>query len=511
MFAQNLFFFGNFSGATGGSWTPADLPGIENWFKSDTGVTLSGSNVSAWGDSLTSKSVTQGPSANQPTFTASNSDFNNLPTLDFTNEGATPVYLVNNTDFVYSDSLPLYCFVIARKTASQSFASAGGGSDANIGGGAWSINIADDGVQPFTGALAGGYLNKISGTTLNTTILAGVGITSTDAYTYFNGSSSGVAGSYSPNANPWFNIGAYDAFNSPGYNFTGSIAEMIITRGSVLSGTDLSNLWNYVQTKYAIPSYDPDAQAYIDAVIAAGGSLTSTEEDAVNTLFVGLKASSLYSELNVLYLFLGGNAAASGLNAIRTKSAFDIDWYNTGDFTFNDQGVTNTGSGYGDTNYNPTVQSSPTDTSWGIYQTAGNMENEIYSFGAATTDTGQVTVNNHYYAGGYVVLYGYANGNQSNGFASTPEGSWIATFGSSNIKDFYRNGVASTQATAGGISELVNVPYFLFTLNLNGSPYNPFTGRLQSFFTGNYLTQAQAEDIDAQINTFQTALGRNLY
>jgi len=238
--------------AGGGSWTPADLPGIENWFKADTEIILSGSNVSAWGDSLTSKSVTQPGSSNQPTFTSSNSNFNNLPTVDFSNLNSTPVYLGNNADFNYSGSLPLYCFVIARKTSSQGFASAGGGSEETVGGGGWSINIQDDGVQPYTGALAGGYLNKITGTTLNTTILAGLGVTSTDAYTYFNNSVSNVPGSYSGVGNPKFFIGAYDINNNPGYNLTGSIAEMIITRGSVLSAGDLSSLWSYAQTKYGI-------------------------------------------------------------------------------------------------------------------------------------------------------------------------------------------------------------------------------------------------------------------
>lgn len=235
----------------GGSWTPEDLPGIENWFKSDTGITTVSGKVSVWQDSLTAKTVSNPNAAQRPTFTASNAGFNSLPTVDFSNLDATPVYLGNNADFSYSGFLPLYCFVVARKTSSQGFASAGGGSDANVGGGAWSVNIADDGVQAWSGPIAG-YLNKVSGTTLNTTILAGVGITSTDAYSYLNNSSANLSGSYSGNSNPLFYIGAYDVLNNPGYNLTGSVAEMIITRGSVLSAGDISSLWSYVQTKYGI-------------------------------------------------------------------------------------------------------------------------------------------------------------------------------------------------------------------------------------------------------------------
>jgi len=237
--------------AGGGAWTPADLPGIENWFKADTGITIVSSKVTTWQDSLTSKTVSQSTSASRPTFTASNSDFNNLPTVDFDNNSGTPVFLFNNSDFSYSGTLPIYCFVIARKTVSQGFASAGGGSDETIGGGAWSVNITDTGVRPWTATIAGGYLTEVTGTTLNTTLLAGLGIISTNAYAYLNNSSAATPGSYTGAANPRFLIGGYDTTNTA-YNLTGSVAELIITRGTELSGTDLSNLWDYVQTKYGI-------------------------------------------------------------------------------------------------------------------------------------------------------------------------------------------------------------------------------------------------------------------
>jgi hypothetical protein len=240
----------------GGGWTPADLPGIENWFKSDVGITLNGSTVSAWQDSLTSKSVIQATVANQPGFTSSNANFNGLPTVDFISTDTPTVIniLENNTDFIYSGSFPLYCFIIARKNQSLGaafFNFIGGGSDASVANrGAWSINIEDSSINGWTGSI-GGLTNSISGTSLNATLLAGIGLTSTDIYTYFNSSSNAKSGSYLVNTNPKFFIGGYDSSNYA-YNFAGSIAEVIITRGSVLSAGDLSDLWSYVQTKYAL-------------------------------------------------------------------------------------------------------------------------------------------------------------------------------------------------------------------------------------------------------------------
>jgi len=234
----------------GGGWTPLNLPGIENWFKSDTGITLNGSTVSAWQDSLTAKSVTQATPANQPAFTASNANFNNLPTVDFDNP-SSPSYIIlqNNTDFIYSGIFPLYFFIIARKTASiGGYVFAGGGSDANIGGGAWSIDIRDSYIGSYLGAM--GPSPSVGGSTVNVTLLAGLGLTSTNTYAYFNNNSAAIGSAANPLPNPKFFIGGYD---SNGYfNFKGSIAEVIITRGTELSGTDLSNLWSYVQTKYGI-------------------------------------------------------------------------------------------------------------------------------------------------------------------------------------------------------------------------------------------------------------------
>lgn len=235
----------------GGSWTPLNLPGIENWFKSDTGITLNGSTVSAWQDSLTSKSVTQSTPANQPGFTSSNANFNGLPTVDFNNPSDPSfIFLQNNVDFSYSGTFPLYCFMVVRKTGSTaSYSFSGGGSEANIGGGGWTIAIRNSDVVAYVGAI-GGLTNPISGTTINTTLLAGVGLTSTNLYTYFNSSSAAKPGSYSGIPNPYFFIGGYDPNGL--YSFYGSIAEVIITRGQVLSPTDLSSLWSYVQTKYGI-------------------------------------------------------------------------------------------------------------------------------------------------------------------------------------------------------------------------------------------------------------------
>jgi len=82
-------------------------------------------------------------------------------------------------------------------------------------------------------------------------------------------------------------------------------------------------------TPSATPSVlDPDAQAYIAEINTQGGSLTASEETAINTYFVELKASGLFSKFYYLHLFFGGTAGSNGINAIN-PGTYDLTWQGT--------------------------------------------------------------------------------------------------------------------------------------------------------------------------------------
>lgn len=66
-------------------WVPADLAGCVLWLRSDLGVTKDGSNrVSSWADkSGQENNFVQTVGANQPLYVASDSNFNNNPSINF--------------------------------------------------------------------------------------------------------------------------------------------------------------------------------------------------------------------------------------------------------------------------------------------------------------------------------------------------------------------------------------------------------------------------------------------
>jgi len=61
---------------SGGAWKPSDETGLEAWYKYQTGITLNGSDVSAWADSSTNSfNMTQGTASKQPAYNSGAIDF----------------------------------------------------------------------------------------------------------------------------------------------------------------------------------------------------------------------------------------------------------------------------------------------------------------------------------------------------------------------------------------------------------------------------------------------------
>jgi len=63
---------------------PPQVGNLVSWLRADMGITLNGSNVSAWADqSGNGNHVTQATAVKQPTYVASDASYNGLPTVSF--------------------------------------------------------------------------------------------------------------------------------------------------------------------------------------------------------------------------------------------------------------------------------------------------------------------------------------------------------------------------------------------------------------------------------------------
>ena len=110
--------------------------------------------------------------------------------------------------------------------------------------------------------------------------------------------------------------------------------------GSVYLGTNAVQKV-YLGTNEVWSAVDPDAQAFFDRVTTAGGSLSTTEQDAVNTLVVQMKDDGIWSKMKAVYPMVGASAAACAQNL--KSSSFTGTFTATG-WTFASTGVQGNGT-----------------------------------------------------------------------------------------------------------------------------------------------------------------------
>lgn len=110
-------------------------------------------------------------------------------------------------------------------------------------------------------------------------------------------------------------------------------------------------------------SLDPDAQAFI----TAAGITDATQQGAINTLVLSLKADGLWTKMKAIYPMVGGTNAQHAWN-LKNTAQYKITWY--GGITSSSNGVTGNGTnGYGDTFLNNDVLGR-TDVHLSIYTPA---------------------------------------------------------------------------------------------------------------------------------------------
>lgn len=69
-----------------------------------------------------------------------------------------------------------------------------------------------------------------------------------------------------------------------------------------------------------VAGLDPDAKAYVNAVIATGISVTSTQRNAINDFIKAEKDASRYASIKRLYLPIWGTAAANAIDMVTRAS-----------------------------------------------------------------------------------------------------------------------------------------------------------------------------------------------
>lgn len=256
--------------------------------------------------------------------------------------------------------------------------------------------------------------------------------------------------------------------------------------------------------------FDPDAQAFIDAV----GTLNTTQQNAINNLVLGLKSNGTWSKYHAIYPFIGGTASSHKWNLknpLNSDAAFRLT--QNGTITHSSNGVTSDGSsGYFNTHFIPSFNSILNSASIGFYSrtigTSGDFDfgcmqstyniRMLLSLDRNGNDT-QADIWN-YLTDGRVE---YAHGSLITGLT-------LANRNSSSTISVYRNGVNKATTTGTSIGVLPNIPLYLLANNYNGSVFSP-TVRQCAFATiADGFTDVEVLADYTVIQVYQTALGRNV-
>jgi hypothetical protein len=254
----------------------------------------------------------------------------------------------------------------------------------------------------------------------------------------------------------------------------------------------------------SILQVDADWLAYYNRVIAAGGSLTTTEQNATKQLVADLKANSLWTPMKAIYPMVGASAAACAQNL--KSSSFTGTFTSTG-WTFASTGVTPNGtSAYMNTFFKPSTDfNSNNDISFGYYNNE-NMTSPSTSMGC--TDAG-VTNGVH--------LIVNVSGSSFNRVSSTTSQVISSTFTTglyslsrivSTEFSYYKNNSLLNTASIASVGRS-SANFYIGAVNLS-SDVEYEKGRCAYAFMGGGLTATQIGNNYTIIQNFNTTLSRNV-
>jgi hypothetical protein len=259
------------------------------------------------------------------------------------------------------------------------------------------------------------------------------------------------------------------------------------------------------------------AQAYLSAVVAAGGTgITSTVSAATITLFTSLVSNGLYDGMIFMYPFLGGNAAGhkfNALNPLDTNGAYRLTF--NGGWTQSTSGATPNGTNaWANTYFAPTTLSSLTISAGTMGLYCGNDTSGLCAIGG-----GGSGVSNNYWAfyprNGSGNMGGLAwessvGATTTSTIPNSLGGLHFTRSGTTTTCQYYRRGVFVQSVSVNANAKASNSLY-LGALNQaeTANQFSPFRHQFTYAHTG--LTASQITTLDSIIQTYQTSLGRNVY
>jgi len=256
---------------------------------------------------------------------------------------------------------------------------------------------------------------------------------------------------------------------------------------------------------------DPDAAAFFARVTAAGGTLSATEQTAVNTLVVQMKADGIWTPMKAVYPMVGASAAACAQNL---KSSSFTGTFTSG-WTFASTGVTPNGtSAFFNTGLQPSTQLTGSSTHVSYYSRTNTTTNagiEVGTWNSGYSEGIELAINRSN-AGTktYLTINSSGGVNNALGGNQTSTGLFIGCRTSSSLATLYKNGTSLGTNTNSLTPVLSSFNIYLASSNEFGTAGTFSTKQCAFASIGDGLTDTQASNFYTAVQAFQTTLSRNV-
>ena len=246
---------------------------------------------------------------------------------------------------------------------------------------------------------------------------------------------------------------------------------------------------------------DPDAQAFI----TAAGITDPTQQAAINTLVVDLKGYSIWTKFTAIYPIVGGVASSHAVN-LKTPGTYNLT-FATG-WTHSSTGMTPNGNTYASTGININSVMSLNSMAFGVYSrtnnTGGNKGHGAELPGSYTillertaSNTAYTSINDNGFTGASVA-------------SSDSRGFFQASRTASNALRIVRNTTHATSTAASSSKPNLNFTFGAVSVNNLGAFVRANDREVAFGYIADGLTQSECDNLYTRVNTYQTALSRNV-
>jgi hypothetical protein len=253
---------------------------------------------------------------------------------------------------------------------------------------------------------------------------------------------------------------------------------------------------------------DADASSFNGRVTTAGGTLSTTEINAINTLTIQMKLDNIWSSMKIIYPMVGASAAACAQNL--KSSSFTGTFTATG-WTFASTGVTPNGTNaFLNTNFAPSSNLTLSSGHHSVYLRTNLPITSSVAYGVEQISNQRMVLFPYAFNVGWISdLYDntISRITSSNGPST---GFVLGSRASANSHKLFKNSVQLASSTLATVGTLPTLNYYLGAFNANGIPMFYSTNQIAFSSIGDGLTDTQSSNLYTAVQAFQTTLNRQV-